>query len=107
MTKTELSELLHSVGIPVNEGITSDKNINVYPRIVYWAYIWEDYMASGDEYEVKSTYQISFYSKEPAPDKLKELRQAMRDVGEHPIIYHEYIDTDKIWHSYFALEVME
>ena len=28
MTKKELSELLHSVGIPVNEGISSDENMN-------------------------------------------------------------------------------
>ena len=35
MTKQELSELLHSLGIPANEGISSDENINKYPRIVY------------------------------------------------------------------------
>lgn len=28
MTKQELSSLLKSLGVPVNEGITSDKNTN-------------------------------------------------------------------------------
>ena len=37
MTKQELSELLHELGIPVNEGSTSDKNTNEYPRIVLLA----------------------------------------------------------------------
>lgn len=35
MTKQELSSLLKSLGVPVNEGITSDKNTNEYPRIVF------------------------------------------------------------------------
>ena len=42
MTKQELSELLHNLGIPANEGISSDENINKYPRIVYWPYYEQD-----------------------------------------------------------------
>ena len=45
MTKEELSQLLHNACDTVNEGITSKKNENVYPRILYWSYIWEDSMA--------------------------------------------------------------
>ena len=45
MTKQELSSLLKSLGVPVNEGITSDKNTNEYPRIVFWPYLEEDEMA--------------------------------------------------------------
>ena len=48
MRKEELSNILHSLDIPVNEGITSDGNINAYPRIVYWDYIWQDAVASGE-----------------------------------------------------------
>ena len=51
MTKQELSSLLKSLGVPVNEGITSDKNTNEYPRIVFWPYLEEDEMASGNEYQ--------------------------------------------------------
>ena len=40
MKKQELSDLLHSLQIPVNEGIASQENTNKYPRVVYWDYIW-------------------------------------------------------------------
>lgn len=107
MTKAELSALLHKPGIPVNEGITSDKNINTFPRIVYWDYIWEDVLASGEECDTKATYQVSFYSKRPKDEKLLELRERLRAAGMHPVIYHEYVEEDKVFHSYFALEVIE
>ena len=42
MKKSELSKLLHEVGVPVNEGITSEGNLNKYPRIIYWPYIEQD-----------------------------------------------------------------
>lgn len=107
MKKDKLSALLHETEIPVNEGVASDKNTNVYPRIVYWDYIWEDIIASGEGYESKMTYQISFYSKTPKHEKLMLLRELLRKEGLHPIIYHEYIEEDKVFHSYFALEVTE
>lgn len=107
MTKSELSELLHSTGVAVNEGIASQENINVYPRIVYWDYIWEDRLASGEVYEDWITYQVSFYSKIPKHPKLIELRNKLRDWNVHPIIYHEFVEEDKVWHSYFAVEVTE
>ena len=107
MTKAELSALLHKTKIPVNEGITSDKNMNTFPRIVYWDYIWEDIVASGQEYDTKATYQVSFYSKVPRDKKLLELRNHLREAGMYPVIYHEYGEEDKVFHSYFALEVME
>ena len=56
MTKQELSSLLKSLGVPVNEGITSDKNTNEYPRIVFWPYLEEDEMASGNEYQNIKSY---------------------------------------------------
>lgn len=111
MTKKELSELLHSLGIPVNEGITSEENINVYPRIVYWPYLERDEMASGEEYQNVVTYQISFYARTPQHKKYKELRKKLRGAGLHPDIYHEYVENDpifaKTWHTYFALDVIE
>jgi len=107
MTKQELSALLHKPGIPANEGITSNKNLNVFTRIVYWDYIWEDVLASGEEYDTKATYQVSFYSRVPADKKLLELRGYLREAGLHPVIYHEYVEEDKVFHSYFALEVIE
>lgn len=81
MKKQELSDLLHSLQIPVNEGIASQENTNKYPRVVYWDYIWEDILASGEEYENVETYQISFYSRTPRNEKLMELREKLRKVG--------------------------
>lgn len=47
MKKDELIELLKSLGIAVNEGESSIANSKVYPRIVFWDYIWEDKVASS------------------------------------------------------------
>lgn len=111
MTKGDLSKLLHSLGIAVNEGITSDENINQYPRVVYWPFAEQDEMASGDDYDNIVTYQISFYARTPQHEKYKELRQKLRDIGLHPMFNHEYVEKDpvfsKTWHTYFALDVIE
>lgn len=111
MTKQELSELLHSLGIPANEGISSDENINKYPRIVYWPYYEQDETASGESYHNIVTYQISFYARTPQHEKYKELRKKLRDLGLHPAFQHEYVEKDtvfaKTWHTYFALDVVE
>lgn len=81
MTKQELSNLLHALQIPVNEGIASQENTNKYPRVVYWDYIWEDVLASGEQYENMETYQISFYSRTPRNEKLIELRENSEKSG--------------------------
>ena len=111
MTKKELSEILHSTGIPVNEGISSDVNTNKYPRIVYWPYYEQDEMASGESYQNIVTYQISFYARTPQHEKYKELRKKLRELGLHPAFQHEYVEKDEVfaktWHTYFALDVVE
>ena len=107
MTKRELSDILKSVGVPVKEGETSPVNFKSLPRMVYWAYLWEDRIASGQDYDAVNTYQISFYSDVPSDEKLLELRDILRKKGLHPAISHEYVNTDRVWHSYFALEVID
>ena len=104
MTQKELSELLHSVECPVNEGVTSVKATMTFPRIDYWQMVWEDLMASGEDYEEKITWQISFYAKVPRDEKLLLLREKLRELGYHPMIAHEYNVEDRIWHSYFSIE---
>lgn len=106
MTKQELSEMLHATGCPVNEGISDLDNGKKFPRIDYWEIAWDDVMASGDNYEDKITWQVSFYSRTPRNEKLIMLRDMMRKKGLHPTILHEFITDDKIWHSYFSLETM-
>jgi hypothetical protein len=107
MTKEELGDLLDSLNIQVNEGIQSDTNSGIYPRIVYWEFIWDSLNASGEEYDTKVTYQVSFFSQTPRNEKLLELKQKLNKKGLFPIINHEYIQEDKHFHSYFALEVLE
>lgn len=104
MTQKELSDLLHNTGCPVNEGVSSLKNEKIFPRIDYWEFAWEDVVASGEEYQDKITWQISFYAKKPRDEKLVKLREELRKLGFHPMISHEYIMEDRIWHSYFAIE---
>lgn len=107
MTKKELAELLDTLNIKVNEGIQSDSNTEIHPRIVYWEFVWESLTASGKEYDTKVTYQISFFSKIPRDPKLKELKNKLNEKGLFPIIEHEYIKDDNHFHSYFAIEVLE
>ena len=38
-------------------------------------------------------------------EKLMELREKLREVGFHPTIYHEHVQEDKVFHSYFSVEV--
>ena len=111
MKKEELSKLLHSLNIPVNEGITSMENQNQYPHIVYWPYIEEDVRASGDVYQNQVTYQISLFSRIPQSDKYKELRKKLREKGIQPQFFHEFIENDPVysrtWHTYFSVDVLE
>mgnify|MGYP001170227284 CR=1 FL=1 len=107
MTKEELATLLDELEIQVNEGIQSDENTSVYPRIVYWEFVWDSLTASGNEYDTKVTYQLSFFSKVPRDPKLIELKQKLNEKGLFAVIQHEYIQEDKHFHSYLAMEVLE
>lgn len=111
MTKTQLSTLLKSAGVPVNEGITSRENLNKWPRIVYSCYIEQDISASGGDYANQQTYQVDFFSKTPENEKFKALRNRLRKEGIFPVIYHEYVERDpvysKCWHTYFSVDVVD
>jgi len=107
MNKKELKELLNELEIPVNEGIQNDKDINVYPRIVFWEYVWDPIIASQKEYDTKVIYQISFFSKKPRDEKLLQLRKKLIDKKIFPYIEHEYIQDKKYFHSFFPIEVLE
>jgi len=107
MTKAELEILFDSLGIKINEGIQNDTSLNIYPRIVYWEFIWEPMSASGKEYNTKVTYQVSFYSIIPRDPKLLMLKQKLNEKRLNPLIEHEYISEDKHFHSFLAIEVLE
>lgn len=107
MDKNELIKILKSINITVNEGIQNDKNTDVFPRIVFFEYLWEPLMASGKEYNTKVTYQVSFFSNQPRDKKLIELKKIFNYRGFNPLIEHEYVEKDKCFHSFFAVEVLE
>ena len=114
MTKTELSDLLHRLDIPVGEGEHFLLSKGQYPKVAYWEYIWEDDMASGDDYEEIVTYQISFASTRRRDPSLVKLKRLLNDeFCLHPTIYHEYVRSDSgsngpgYFHSYFNLQVLE
>lgn len=107
MTKEELSKILHQACDTVNEGITSKKNENVFPRILYWSYIWNDELASGETYQEIYTFQVSIFALVP-PEQNKELlilRKLLRKAGIHPTIYHEYNEEESVWHSYMSIQI--
>lgn len=107
MNKKELIELISSLDISYNEGISNDKNKNVVPRIVFWDFLWESLNASGQEYDTKVTYQVSFFSDIPRHPKLIELKKLLAQKGIFVRIEHEYIEKDRCWHSYFGIDVLE
>lgn len=111
ISKEELSELLHSLRIPVGEGKTSDKDTNEYPRTLYWPFVEKDVIASGEGYKNLVTYQISLFARTPQHEKYKILRKKLRKKGIHPTFQHEYLENDpvfsKTWHTYFAIDVLE
>ena len=107
MEKDELIKILESLEIAFNEGLQNDKNTNQNPRIVFWEYVWEPIPASGEVYNTKVMYQVSFFSETPRHPKLLELLRKLQENGIKPVVEHEYIQEDRRFHSYFAIEVLE
>lgn len=111
MTKSEFIDILKKLSIPLNEGESSINNSTKYPRIVFWDYLWEDKLASGENYTTVETYQVSFFAKKPRDPKLLELRDLLRANKLHPTIQHEYVEDRgkdlKYYHSYFSVELID
>ena len=108
MTKRELSTILHGLDIPVGEGEHFIDSAERMPKVAYWEYIWRDVMASGSDYDVVVTYQVSFLSSRPRDRKLLELKAALNSAGVHPDFFHEYVKGENApgyYHSYCAIEV--
>lgn len=110
LSKIELSNMLHLLGIPVGEGEQFLDDAKTKTKVCYWEYVWTDQMASGDDYENIVTYQISFKSEKPRHPKLLELKHYLNDAGEHPVFYHEYVKGTNgagYFHSYCSIDVLE
>lgn len=110
MTKSDLSDLLRGLNIPVGEGEHFLDSSGEYPKVAYWEYFWHDDMASGDDYEEIVTYQVSFVSRRPRDPKLKLLKSRLNAVGLHPDINIEYVKSESgpgEFHAYMAIDVTE
>ena len=107
MDKSKLIEVLKSLGIPVNEGIQNDNDVNKSPRIVFFEYLWTDIPASDDVHATVVTYQVSFYSRTPRDPKLILLKEKLNELGSRPQINHEFVDKIPSFHSFFQIDVIE
>lgn len=109
MTKTELSELLKQVGLPVGEGEQFLTSKGENKKIAYWEYSWKPVNASGGSYTHIVTYQVSFVSVRPRDPKLIELLMQLDKKGIRPDVQHEYVTNESpgYHHSYFAVDVEE
>lgn len=107
MTKKEFEEIFQKLNISYNEGIQNiDKN-DVYPRVVFFDYVWEPLNASGKNYNTKVTYQVSFFSYKPRDVDLLNIKKELSSKNINPTIYHEYLKETREFHSYFSVEVLE
>lgn len=107
MNKKELEDIFKKLRISASEGIENLDNNNTYPRVVYWDFLWNPLTASGEAYNTKVTYQISFFSLIPRDPLLLELKHKLSSIKLNPIIQREYIKEKREWHSFFSLEVLE
>lgn len=106
LTRAELSKLLHASCDIVHEGFTPQDQHDATERIVYFDYIWEDVVTSGETFDVHVTYEVSVFSSTPHCKTLLKLRENLRKAGLHPVIYHEQNVEDRVWHSYMAVDTI-
>ena len=110
LSKLELSALLHLLDIPVGEGEQFLEDQKDKVKVCYWEYVWEDQMASGDDYENVVTYQLSFKADKPRHPKLLELKHRLNEANQYPTFYHEYVkgvNGPGYFHSYCSIDVLE
>lgn len=107
MKKEELVELLKELKVPVSESTPQDNDMEADFRVCFWDYVWEDITASGSNYELNVTYQISVIASKPRHKKLLELKKKLNEKGIFPKIQHEYFPEKRRTHSFFSIEVVE
>ena len=109
MTKSELSEMLHGCCENVSDSVTANEKQNLYPRIVYWSYVWEYVIGSGENLEDLRTYQIDIWGKVPPEQNnaVNALRSALAERGMYPEFRHEYVTDDQAFHTFLRLEAFE
>lgn len=109
MSKDKFVNLLKSLNIEISEGEQDDvKKSNIFPRLLFFDFLWDFQTASSDIYNTEVTYQISYFSRLPRDEKLISL---LKTFLENNIIMSqvkkEYIENGSYWHYYFSVEIQE
>ncbi len=109
MSKDKFINLLKRLNIEISEGEQDDvKKANVFPRLLFFDFLWDFQIASSDIYNTEVTYQISYFSRSPRDEKLISL---LRIFLENGIIMSqvkkEFIENGSYWHYYFSVEIKE
>lgn len=107
ISKEELIQLFKKVDVPISEGPPDDNDIEAEIRINFWDYIWEDLLASGQDYNTIVTYQVSVVTDRPRHAKFLKLKKLLNELGYHPQIQHEHLIEKRRIHSFFSIDVLE
>lgn len=109
-TKKDLSEVLHLVGVTVREGENFLDDVSIPQKIAYWEMSWRDFTSSGEGYQTKVTYQISYVTDKGRDAYIKRLKWLLNSKGCYPDIYHEYVHGTNgpgYHHWYLSVDVLE
>lgn len=110
MTKEDLIKLLKKLEISISEGEQDDVNhSNIFPRLLFFDYLWDFNVASSEIYNCLVTYQISYFSRLPRDLKFIELiKLLIKNKCLTSTIKKEYVENDGgFWHFYFEISVEE
>lgn len=110
MTKDNFIELLKELNVPISEGEQDDANkSNIFPRILFFDYLWSFNVSSSEIYDSLVTYQISFFSRVPRDEKIINLiKKLLNKKCLTSTIKKEYVEANGgFWHYYFEIELEE
>ena len=110
MLKDEFVDLLKKLNVLVCEGEQDDvTKSNIFPRVLFFDYLWDFEIASSEIYETILTYQISYFSRNPRdPIFIKLLKKLLEKDCLTSTIKKEYVESSGgFWHYYFEIELKE
>lgn len=110
MLKNEFIDLLKKIDVSISEGEQDDvKKSNIFPRILFFDYLWDFNISSSEIYDSKVTYQISYFSRLPRDSTfIKLIKILIENKCLTSTIKKEYVETNGgFWHYYFEIELKE
>lgn len=109
MKKEELIEILDRTGINVSEGEQDDiQEKNIFPRLIFFDFVWDFHESSSKVYSTVVTYQISFFSRNPRdPIFISLIKNLFGKKVNMSNIQKEFVENGSYWHYYFSIEILE